>query len=110
MKKLILLLSVLLISTLGFAQESEPVNTIKNTPWATTDSLFGYSLEVGLALLLMGMAMSVIIILLLLLIAELGKTAYLNEKKRNGSVSGVMKLFGLFDGDYTSLTSEYQAY
>lgn len=108
MKNLVLLLSVLLVSTLGFSQEVEPSITSQSTSWATKSSLFGYPLEVGLTLLLIGMVMLVIIILLVTLISELGRMSYLDEKKRSGSASGIMKIFGIFEGDYTYLTSEYQ--
>lgn len=57
--------------------------------------------------LLLGFFSVLALILLLFLIIHFGRYAYQLEKTSKGEVTGLIKIFGVFDGDLTAVTSTY---
>ena len=99
MKKLF----ILFFSLIAYTLQAE-------TPAASEPSatLLGLPFPVGLGLLIIMLFILVIIVLLKGIMIDFGRYAYNEIKKSGKPVTGIVKLFGIFEGDFTSVTSEYQ--
>lgn len=75
---------------------------------ASSDTILELPFSTGVAFATIIGFLILIIIFLLALMISFGRFYYNEQKKNEGSVSGFVKLFGVFEGDLTAVTSEYQ--
>jgi cytochrome c oxidase cbb3-type subunit 3 len=104
MKKILFVSSMLLV-TLVFGQESLEV-----VPSATNDqnTFLGMPFAIGVGVMILLLFLGIITVLLIGTMIDFGRFSYQDLKKNGIKPTGIVRLFGMFDGDYSYLTSEYQ--
>ena len=72
------------------------------------DTFIGLPFPIGIAVMILMVFLVIIILLLKAVMIDFGRYAY-NEIKNSGKkVTGIVKIFGIFEGDFSAVTSEYQ--
>lgn len=102
MKKLSLILSFLTASSALFAQDAAEVASTGAT------TVIGLPLPIGVSLLILLIFIGFITILLIASMIDFGRFSYSTFKKHGVKPTGIIRIFGIFEGDLSSITSEYQ--
>jgi cytochrome c oxidase cbb3-type subunit III len=102
MKKLFIIL-ISLFSLSAHAQ-AEATSTVASNP----DTFLGMPFPIGVGVMVLLAFLGFIVILLIGTMIDFGRFSYNQFKTAGKQPTGIIKLFGLFDGDYSYLTSEYQ--
>lgn len=104
MKRLLKITSILLLSimpTFGVFAQEEPVAQVVEKP-----GFFEQEFDVMMPVLILAVFLLIVLVLLLALTIDYGRFYRKTLMNAGKAVPGVLKLFGIFDGDWRAMTGE----